>query len=236
MSIDIRTIKESACGHDTEGRSKSISILGAHNYKSNSEMQEPEVIAEFSSLEPVVSIAIGGEITWISLKFLSDKSSDLSLFFRTLERYLEEVDKATEEKNPVAFLSLIPIEFSGQYYINAVHPIMWAVEPESIGTEFRILRIAFFSENIAFLESSLEDDFFAEALEIAKQENDPDNYMPRRQEYGKSERDEEFTDSDRFFADFNESKKQYDYDYDYDEEDEEDEDDEENSIPYIYHN
>ena len=172
MPITMEEIKEAACGYDSEGQSKSITVIAAHNYLMNDENAPPEVIAEFSSLEPEVSMAISNEITWISLKFASEKSSDLSLYFRTLERFLEEVEKGHMNKNSLAFLSVIPIEFAGQYYINAMHPIMWAVEPESIGADFRILRIAFFSENIAFLESNLEDGFFDEALRAAKEANE----------------------------------------------------------------
>lgn len=204
MSITLQEIKDAVCGQDVDGKSKAISIIGAHKYDMSNTGAEPIVIAEFSSLEPIVSVIIGGEITWVSLKFTSDKSGDLSLFFRTLERYLEETDNNTESSQAVSFISLIPIELAGQYYINAMNPIMWAIEPESVGEDARILRVAFFSEDVSFLESDLDDDFFDRALEAATESLESDeteDIYDREYEYGQSDRDDDFIDEDKYIAD-----------------------------------
>lgn len=237
MSISIEEIKEASCGRDPDGQSKAITIIGAHNYSMTDELADPEVIAEFSSLEPEVSMAINNDIAWISLTFNSDKSSDLALYFRTLERYLEEVGKSHPDKSPVSFLSIIPVDFTGQYYINAIHPIMWAVEPESIGSDFRILRIAYFAENIAFLESNLDEGFFDEALRSAKEENKEEFVAVNAKEYADLDRDAYFNNSDRFFADKNIEEDDDDDDEYADDGYDDDDDDEDGSdrSSYIYH-
>lgn len=183
-------------------------------------------------MEPIVSIVIKGDLTWISLKFISEKSDMLSLFFRTLERYLEESENDNMETETAAFLTLLPLELGGQYYITAMRPLFWALEPESVGEDMRTLRMVFFSEDIAFLESDFEDEFFEGAKALAESsdaeyasEEDTDD------DYSRAARDAEFTDSERYFADF-------DDDDDDEDEDDEDDDDDEDTPPdrssYVY--
>lgn len=247
MSITLPEIKRAACGQDVDGKSKSLSIVGVHRYNLANMGEDPRVIAEFSSIEPIVSITIGGEITWISLKFISEASANLKLFFRALERYLEEVDsdqkllEGADETEVAAFISLVPIELAGQYYITAKDPILWALEPESAGEDMRTLRVAFFTDSVAFLESDIDDDFINDALvegfekerelnESGEYESDYEDY---ESDYGKTERDDEFMSADRYVADFDDEEDDDDYD-DYDEEDDE-EDHPNDRTDYIYH-
>lgn len=230
MSITLKEIKDATCGEDINGKSKAISVIGAHKYNMSNTMEEPQIIAEFSSTEPIVSIIIGNDITWVNLKFISEKSEALSVFFRTLERYLEETDKNTDTSEAVAFLTFLPLELSGQYYITALHPIMWALEPEAVGEDSRTLRIAFFSENVSFLESDLEEDFFEKAKETAEEFDQSNSYTSS--EYSRDDRDAEFIDGDRYIADF----------ADDDEDDEDDDNDNEyddyrptDRTGYVYH-
>lgn len=218
MPISLQEIKNATCGENAEGKSKAISIIGAHNYNLADTSEDPTVIAEFSSVEPIVSIVIGPEITWISLKFISGSSHDLSLFFRTLERYLDETDSNTKTKEAVAFVSFLPLELTGQYYITALHPILWALEPESAGEDLRTLRIAFFSENVSFLESDLDDNFFEKALAEATGNDYTNDSSRDESEYGRTERDLEFLDAEKYLS-------YYDDDEDNDDDDDEDEDD-----------
>lgn len=236
----LKEIKDAICGEDSEGKSRAISIVGAHTYNMKNTGEEPRVIAEFSSTEPIVSIVIGGDITWVSMKFISDDSNNLKLFFRTLERYLEETDKNTEEAEAVAFLTFIPLEFSGQYYMTAMHPIMWALEPESVGEDSRTLRVAFFSENVSFLETDYDDGFFDDALAMAAGNNDPDDDRFNSRQYDSTERDRAFMDSDKYIADFDDDDDEEDEDDDFEDIDDEDDDDEDENLNngregYIYH-
>lgn len=235
--ITLKEIKDATCGEDINGKSKAISVIGAHRYNMANTTEEPQVIAEFSSTEPIVNIIISGDITWINLKFISEKSELLSMFFRTLERYLEETDKNTEDNEAVAFLTFLPLEFAGQYYITAMHPIMWALEPEAVGEDMRTLRVAFFSENVSFLESDLDEDFFDMAKENAA-ETDSDNLYYQDDTYDDRDlRNSEFIDSDKYIADFDDDDEDDDDDYEDDEDDEEDDEkyDPLDRTGYIYH-
>lgn len=236
MSITLKEIRDAACGVDKDGHSKSLSILGAHIYNLADPTKEPKVIAEFSSKEPVISIHVSGEITWIDFKFHSDQSHDLSLYFRTLERFLEETDNNTESENAAAFATVMPIELKGRYYINAVNPVMWAMEPEAVGEVSRILRIAFFSDNVSFLESDLDDNFIEQAL---TESEDVNNHAAKEyfaaldgDDYGESDRDEDFISEDRFF------EEEYGYSDEDDESEEDTDDDDDNPTDrstYVYH-
>lgn len=229
MSMTLQEIKESICGEGIDGKSRAISIAGAHKYNMIDPSEEPKLIAEISSMEPIVSVIIGPEITWVSLKFIYGESNDLKLFFRTYERYLEETDNNTDSAEAVAFLTLLPIELAGQYYISAVHPIMWALEPEAVGEDFRTLRIAFFSENVSFLQSNLGDDFFDKALVAAGSTKDSSDEFVNIEydEYGHSERDEEFISEDKYIPDLNGE--------DFNKDDFDDEDKPTDRSSYVYH-
>ena len=108
---------------------------------------------------------------------------------------------------------------------------MWALEPEAVGEDSRTLRIAFFSENVSFLESDLEEDFFEKTREKAEEFDQSNGYA--NSEYGKDDRDAEFTDGDRYIADF--------ADDDEDDEDGDNNDDEDDDYKptdrtgYVYH-
>lgn len=227
MSITLKEIKDAVCGRDINSKSKALSVVGVHKYNMANTAEEPKVIAEFSSVEPIVSVTIGKEITWISLEFIREKSSMLSLFFRAFERYLEETDNNSEESEAVAFLTLLPIEYSGQYYITAMHPIMWALEPKAVGEDSRILRIAYFTENISFIESDFDEDFFEKVQQTADviEAEDKEVLTP------KDERNAEFTSDEKYIADLTEDET----DDDKDEKESDAEETPTDRASYVYH-
>lgn len=208
MSATLQEIKDAICGEDISGKSKAISIVGAHKYNMQNTTEDPKVISEISSTEPIVSIIIGGDFTWVNLKFISDESNNLKLFFRTLERYLEETDRNTMDSEAVAFMSFIPLEYAGQYYVTAMNPIMWALEPEMAGEDARTLRIVFLSENVSFLESDVDDGFFENALASANlSDNGPDYGIDKDNVATNTDGfNSNYLKNDRFLSDFEEKE------------------------------
>ena len=208
-NITIDEIKSAACGVDENGKGKSLIIAGLQKFEKANPDKEPESLMEVSTLDAILDIKTFNGHSYLNLKFPSPLNSDLALFFRCLERYLEESDTATNEKYElVCFMTIIPLELEGQYMINATFPIFWALEPDAIGDALRNLRVLFIPDDVQFIYSDLMDADFAKMvdqvsastdIELAKLEEEDDDGLTDY-ERNLTERNRAFTDAKYDFS------------------------------------
>jgi hypothetical protein len=199
-SITINEIKEAACGVDEEGTPKSIVICGLQRFNVNDTTEDPQSLMESSTIEAEVEIKTIGVFSYVNLKFPGASHSDLSLFYRCLERYYETSDEEQEGFETVAFISIIPLELTGEYLINATYPIFWALEPDIPNDPPRTLRVVFAPEDVQFIRSDLNNDDVAaiiaaaEAEALAEDSNEPDGFAEPDNEDLLEARNRAFTD------------------------------------------
>lgn len=203
----IQEIKNSACGADANGKSKAVAIIGTHICFPQDPSAEPDVVMEETSLEPLIELRVHGNFATIDLNFGNGKSEYLSMFYRCLERYLEETDNNSETQEATCFLTIIPFEYEGQYYITALNPVFWGLEATMIGELPSVLRIVFYADDIVFSETDMEQKAFNSLINQAA---------------GTIEVDDDYSDDDL-------------YDYGSDEEDDDDEYAEENELDDNYY-
>ena len=213
--MDVREVKEAVCGRDDAGKSKAAVVIGTHINNLLDATAKPEIIMECASIEPVVEIRVHGNFATIDFQFGRPNSEDLSQFFRCLERYLEEIDHNSTERQALSFITLLPFSLNGEYYISAKDPIFWTLVPDSIGDEPRTLRVVFYAGDVGFIEDHNEENILDAVLLQAKDEDDDDdddddlyNYIDDNEDsyYGDDddddydERNEQFSSADKYMS------------------------------------
>lgn len=188
QDITINEIKNAACGADKDGNAKSIVIAGLQRININDTSEDPESLMEVSTVEAIVDIKTIGNFSYVNLKFPGVENADLSLFFRLLERYYDVGDESDDDHETVAFFSIIPLELEGQYTINAMYPVFWALEPDLVGDSPRTIRAVFIPEDVQFIKTDLNDGEFED---IIAQAQNKDLYGSAEEIY-RNEADEEF--------------------------------------------
>lgn len=187
QDISINEIKNSACGTDSEGNAKAIVIAGLQKFNVNDTTAEPESLMEVSTIEAIVDIKTIGNFSYVNLKFPAADNSDLALFYRLFERYYDVAGENDDEHEIVAFLSIIPLELEGQYTINAMYPVFWALEPDLVGDSPRTIRSVYIPEDVQFIRTELNDGELDEI--IAKAQNE-ELYNPAEEIYQNEAADE----------------------------------------------
>lgn len=173
--ITVNEIREAACGTEADGSPKAIVITGLQKFNKNDTTEDPISLMEVSTVAAVVDIKTIGNFSYVNLKFPGSTNGDLSLFYRCLERYFEVDDESDENNEVVAFISIIPFSLSGEFLINAVYPIFWALEPDVLNDPPRTLRVVFAPEDIQYIYSDLNTDEVAEMIAAAQAEAEAEN-------------------------------------------------------------
>lgn len=208
-------VKEAISGKDGNGKSKAVSIIGTHINDIANLTKDPEVIMEVTSMEPSVELRFHGNMATVDLEFSSEKSEQLKMFFRCLERFLEETDNNSERQEASCFINLIPYSLSGQYYVTAINPIFWSLTPDFAGGNFNKLRIVFYANNVIFNESNSEENVLDAAMLQAEDKKEDDkndelyNYIDETDyldDDEKEDRNEKFSNSEKYS---HEIKKEY---------------------------
>lgn len=212
--MTVKEIKEATCGVDENNKSKCVTVAGAHIYSLVDSEADHRVLVEKTTLEPAVNLIVHGNFCTIDLEFARETSESLGDIFQCLERYLAACDDNDEEQEAAAFLTLIPYELNGQYYINAINPVFWSLEPDAVGGQFRTLRIVFYADDVMFNET--DEDF--DLLGAVMGDDASDEYDDIYDEYGYNDESEDRN------AQFSNADKYSNYDEEGDEEDENEED------------
>lgn len=167
----IEMIVQKSCGKDENSIPK-----GAINLiyeKRNYETDNSQILREMSTNAPEVSIFRRLEFIQIDLTFGSALASDLKVFWNTFERFGRDLNNLTEETKNLPFLSLtiIPIEENGRYYITCTNPILWTLQPSTVGGKTNMLRILYKAEDMNFFASEgfSDADIEASALRMMQE-------------------------------------------------------------------
>lgn len=102
----------------------------------------------------------------IDLVFKSGKSLDIKNIWDKLEEYGEKGSFGNE-------LSIMPVECDGRFYILAINPVFWVLQPETVGaTDLNVIRILYENEDVQAVATGalIKADDTAEELAESKLE------------------------------------------------------------------
>ncbi len=199
--ITINEIRNAACGANDDGTAKAIVIAGLQKFNINDATEDPEVIMEVSTMDAIVDIKSIGTFSYINLKFPSADNTDLSLFYRCLEQYFEMADDEDGDHELIAFVSIVPLELAGEYMINGMYPLFWALEPDMVNDPARTLRLVHIPEDIQFIHSDLNSDELEELMAKASNGdydytvNGVEDYLSDEEDELRMQKEEEFEEA-----------------------------------------
>ena len=168
IDITINEINEASFGVDSEGSAKSIVIAALQRVNVAGPEQDPESIMEVSSVEAIAELKTLGAFSYLSLKFPTAEHSDLAMFFRCLKKYYDEASDENIEDTLVAFISIIPLSLMGEYMINAMNPLFFALEPDFVGDAPKTLKLVYIPDDIQYLYADLNETDIERILEQAQ--------------------------------------------------------------------
>ena len=203
-------------GRYEDGTVKNVVTLGVQRQFANS-TKEPEIIHQIVTLEPEVKVwtKYDGKHndTYVELMFNSSESDALQMYFHALETYAEESLNDDIHTMVIAYLSVIPFEYNGEYFLEARFPRFWWDVPDVIGGDRSNLRICFEGENVAVFKSSVGQEYLHTVLSMAieEKENNEESIEEEGNMYEyEEENEQEFEDrvmaldaedTNRFYAD-----------------------------------
>lgn len=209
--MTVREIKEATCGVDENNKSKCVTVAGAHIYNLHDVEVAPRVLTEKVAVEPYANITVHGNFCTIDLKFTRENSSSLGDIFQCLEQYLAACSDNTDEQEAAAFITLIPYELEGQYYINAVNPVFWSLQPDAIGGQFRTLRVVFYSDDVMFNEADNNINILDAVMNKQKgteKSDDDDLYGDYQYDDEENDRDAQFSNAENYMNEYNDDEEE----------------------------
>lgn len=189
----IDEIIKAACGKN-ENNNPNCSLTLCTQKWSVMEDKEPETIGEHPAYRPVLDLQKHGKFIQIDLEFPALSDIDLKIMWNMFEKYGRELDEVDDnsESIPVSALTIVPLVYEGGYYMIAINPIFWTLQPSQPGKEATVIRLLYEEENLNFYEAS-EEDINIEDIEadvdrtILEQENYEQEIMEREREQAEYE-------------------------------------------------
>lgn len=156
--IDISSIIKSMKGFDENHLSNTSLAITFEKWSTEEDAQRQ--IAQASTKKANVSIERHGAYIQCQLEFSTHVDKDLNQIYHILEMFGQECEKMNENDTevPMIIFSFLPELSNGEYYVTAINPIFWNIQPSSPSSiNNNILRIQFLEEQFAFYKTDAID-------------------------------------------------------------------------------
>lgn len=192
----INEIIKAACGKNEDNNPNCTFTLCTQKW-SIMEDKEPETIGEHPAYKPVLNIQKHGKFIQIDLEYPATSDTDLKIMWNMLEKYGRELDEVDDDSEsiPMSVLTMVPLVYEGCYYMIAINPIFWALQPSQPGKDATVIRLLYEEENLNFYEASEED------IDIESVEADVDRAILEQQSF-----EQEVMDRERERAEYEEKR------------------------------
>ena len=198
----IEMIVQKSCGKDINDVPNGAINLTYE--KINKDTKKSQNLRELSVNTPEIAIYKRMEFVQIDLIFASPLASDLKVFWNTFERFGRDFNKVNDETTNIPFLSLtiIPVEERGKYYITCTNPVIWTLQPTSLGGSPNMLRILYRAEDMNFFEAEGFSEAEIEAASLRmiqeKERQAVSYYEKQQQELENQEKQNRQIESNRY--------------------------------------
>jgi hypothetical protein len=127
-------------------------------------------IAQMTLYEPILSVNARQNFLELTLTFPKADSSNLKVLWSHLENYRElEAQQSITDSELILFsLVLVPIGGLGTSYMIATNPIIWYVQPSTLGGELNQIRLLLHAEDLRFYQT---DEIDLEEVDAIAQRN-----------------------------------------------------------------
>ena len=170
MDKTIKEILDATKGINEDGSSKvgvsvSLEMLNALT-------KQIEHIDDVVFLENNVDIKRHDAFLQIDLIYKTSTSEDLKKLWEFIDTfYSNSLDATADDVNrtPMCLVSIMPYELNGEYYIQAINPIFWSLQPKAPGSPYTIVRLKFEETDVQFLRGEISEEFFKEEIDRTSQ-------------------------------------------------------------------
>lgn len=193
----IDEIIKASCGKNEDNNPNCSFTLCTQKWSIMEEDKEPETIGEHPAYKPVLDMQKHGKFIQIDLEYPTSSDIDLKIMWNMLEKYGQELDEVNEDSEsiPMSALTIVPLVYEGCYYMIAINPIFWTLQPSQPGKEATVIRLLYEEENLNFYEASEED------IDIEGIEADVDRAILEQQNF-----EQEVMDKERERAEYEEKR------------------------------
>lgn len=146
-----------ACMSEDEAVATNYFELSEFEGESVEDRKNPEkykVISERMIYNALVEIEPRNEIVSIRLKFKSAVDPELRLIWSLLKDFGKRSSLLNEnQKQQMLSLSIMPNDYAGQVMVMAMNPILWTLEPETVGMPINnIIHMDFWANSIYIID------------------------------------------------------------------------------------
>jgi hypothetical protein len=148
-----RTLVEECEGVTEEGYPKATLALTMETV--NKITEDRKMVAQQAVYKPVVSIAKRHQFTEINLSFPTANDRDMRVMMNHLDKYgalVANEDETSTEITQLTF-AILPVSALGTFYMAAINPIFWVIQPSEMNGPLNQVKILFDCEDIAFIQT-----------------------------------------------------------------------------------
>ena len=141
MSFDINDLVLACDGAEKDGSTKcGISISNEFWFPNRTTMQ----ISHRDLIDPVVGLYQHSSYVQVDLDFGSENNPELATCWNLLESMQKiAMDAPRDGRVPVTTLSIIPLQYQGEYSFLGVGAIFWSLQPPRVGMSPSVIRMIF---------------------------------------------------------------------------------------------
>lgn len=134
-------------GHPKAAVSVSLEMLRIDNTR--------RMLAQQAMYKPVVTINRRMEFIEMVLTFPTAIDVNLKVMFSHLEKYGQQLNDITElaTEAPILSITVVPIISLGCYYMVAINPVMWALQPSTVNGPINQLKVLVRCEDVGFYQA-----------------------------------------------------------------------------------
>lgn len=148
---------------------------------------------------PSVNIVVTENFILVDLIFPKSGAGELRTAWRCLKDFEEKQNELlAEEDDAILEVTLVPLEYSGQYFCTLINPVFWSLHSSSPGLQSDTIRMLFEKEALSFLEGEKIDERL-----VRKEIEDEMNEEQRKREVEEQRRLEREEYLDRMNKQFN---------------------------------
>lgn len=152
-----RTLVEECQGVNEDGQPKATVALTLEMVHRDTEVRR--LIAQQAMYRPVVHIERRRKFIELSFTFPTAMDNHLRVMLANLDKYSDKVDSENEASVENAQLSIIilPIVALGSFYMVALNPVLWALQPSEFNGPINQLKVLVECEDVGFMQTDEMD-------------------------------------------------------------------------------
>ena len=154
--VELIDILNAIQGKDENGDPKSGVSITKYSMNASGMMKQN---GDRSFSTPTANVIMNGRFILVDLVFPKSGAGELRAAWNLLKNFGENQNKHLDNfESDIFELTLIPLEYSGQYFCTFINPVFWSLQPSAPGLHADSIRMLFEKDSMSFLEGEKIDE------------------------------------------------------------------------------